>query len=259
MEMMALTFKFNKYQNSKKMAKILITGSADGLGELAAKSLVEKGHRVVLHARNNKRGEDAMRKVPGAEKVLTGDLANMDEVIQLAKMVNESGPFDAIIQNAAVYRDSGDLIFKINTMAPYILTCLIDKPKRIVYMSSGSHFSGDPNPDVLDNGSISYGDSKLHMVMLAKAVARKWSGVYSNAVDPGWVPTKMGGSGAPGNLQKGYETQAWLAVADDAKISGRYFYHKKEARYRKETDDTNRQDRFLEKCEELTGVKFPVG
>ena len=240
------------------MAKIFITGSADGLGELAAKNLVDNGHQVVLHARNEKRAKDAMNKVPEAEKVLTGDLANMDEVKQLAEKVNESGPFDVIIQNAAVHRNSGDLILTINTLAPYVLTCLVNKPKRIIYMSSGSHLHGDPNPDILDAGSISYGDSKLHMVMLAKAVARKWPDVYSNSVDPGWVPTKMGGSGAPGNLQKGYETQVWLTVSDDAKVSGRYFYHKKEARYRKETDDTALQDRFLEKCEKITGVGFPT-
>ena len=239
------------------MAKIFITGSSDGLGELAAKELVEQGHQVVLHGRNEKRGQDALDKVPGAEKVLNADLANLDEVKRLAAEVNERGPFDVVIQNAAVYRNSGDLILKVNTLAPYVLTCLIEQPKRIIYMSSGSHLSGDPNPDILDNGSISYGDSKLHMVLLAKAVARKWPEVFSNAVDPGWVPTKMGGSGAPGDLQKGYETQVWLAVSDDAEVSGRYFYHKEDARYRKETDDTELQEQFLKKCEEITGISFP--
>ena len=237
------------------MAKIFITGSSDGLGELAAKKLVDQGHQVVLHGRNEKRGQDALDKVPGAEKVLNADLANMDEVKRLAAEVNELGPFDVIIQNAAVY--SGDLILRVNTLAPYVLTCLIEKPQRIVFMSSGSHLHGDSNPDILKSGSVSYGDSKLHMVLLAKAVARKWPDVFSNAVDPGWVPTKMGGAGAPGDLQKGYETQVWLAVSEDAKVSGCYFYHKEEARYRKETDDTELQEQFLKKCEEITGVSFP--
>ena len=77
----------------------------------------------------------------------------------------------------------------------------------------------------IDVNRINYSDSKLHVMMLCKAVARKWSDVYANAVDPGWVPTKMGGRGAPDDLQKGYETQVWLAVSDDekAKVSGRYF------------------------------------
>lgn len=73
--------------------------------------------------------------------------------------------------------------------------------------------------------------------ILAKAVARKWSDVLSNAVNPGWVPTKMGGSGASDDLQKGAETQVWLATSEDARISGRYFFHQKEARYLKKADE----------------------
>ena len=109
----------------------------------------------------------------------------------------------------------------------------------------------------MDNGRISYSDSKLHDLILAKAVARRWPDVFSNAVEPGWVPTKMGGPGAPDDLQKGFETQVWLAVSEDARISGRYFFHRKEARYKKMADNTGLQDQFLEKCEQITGVPFP--
>ena len=95
--------------------------------------------------------------------------------------------------------------------------------------------------------------------MLCKAVARKWSAVYANTLDPGWVPTKMGGQGAPDDLQKGYETQVWLAVSNDekAKVSGRFFYHQKESRYNLEADDVLLQERFLDLCKEITGVSFP--
>ena len=91
------------------------------------------------------------------------------------------------------------------------------------------------------------------------AIARKWPEVYANAVDPGWVPTKMGGPGAPDDLTKGFETQAWLAVSNDkrAKVSGRYFHHQKEARYNPEADDVQLQERFLSLCEQITGVPFP--
>jgi hypothetical protein len=95
--------------------------------------------------------------------------------------------------------------------------------------------------------------------MLSNAVARRWTDVYSNAVDPGWVPTKMGGAGAPDNLQKGYETQVWLATSSDAKakVTGRYFYHQKERDYNPEADDAGLQDKFLDKCKEITGISFP--
>ena len=243
------------------MAKIFITGSADGLGQLTAKLLVDQGHLVVLHARNAERRRDALSKVKGAENALVGDLSNMEETKKLADEVNALGSFDAVIHNAGVYRVPSNLIFAVNTLAPYILTGLIQKPKRLIYLSSGMHLHGHPNLDNFTNdiGRISYSDSKLHVSMLAMAVARKWSEVYSNAVDPGWVPTKMGGRGAPDNLQKGYETQAWLAVSNDdqAKVTGRYFHHKREVRYNPEATDVSLQEKFLKLCEEITGVQFP--
>jgi NAD(P)-dependent dehydrogenase (short-subunit alcohol dehydrogenase family) len=239
------------------MAKVFITGSADGLGQLAARKLVENGHQVVLHARNTLRSEYARSKVPGAKDVLIADLSDMDATKTLAEEVNASGTFDAVIHNAGVYQASNQTIFAVNTLAPYILTCLIHKPKRLVYLSSGMHLSGNPDLNRLDTGRVSYSDSKLHDVILAKAVARKWPHVFSNAVDPGWVPTRMGGKGAPGNLRKGFETQVWLAESEDVKASGRYFYHRKETRYNKKADNTDLQDQFLERCKQITGVPFP--
>ncbi len=242
------------------MAKIFITGSADGLGQLAAKLLVEKGHKVILHTRNSKRGADAMKNVSGAENVLTGDLSKIDETINLADQVNALGSFDAIIHNAGVYRTSSKEIFSINTLAPYILTCLIQKPKRLIYLTSGMHMQGNAKLESFksDINRITYSDSKLHVVMLAKAVARKWTDVYSNAVNPGWVPTKMGGRGAPDDLQKGYETQVWLAVSNDkeAQVTGKYFFHQKERSCNPEANDVILQDEYLNLCKEITGISF---
>lgn len=240
------------------MARIFITGSADGLGQMAAKSLIDQGHQVVLHARNNERSREALKKTPGADTVLTADLSSIEETIRLAEKVNESGMFDAVIHNAGVYQTSARLIFSVNTLAPYILTSLIQKPQRLIYLSSGMHKHGRPNLEYFKEhiDRISYSDSKLHVVMLAFAVARKWPEVYSNAVDPGWVPTKMGGRYAPDDLQKGYETQSWLATSNDerAKVSGRYFFHQKEHRHNQVTDDAMLQERLLTLLKEITGV-----
>lgn len=240
------------------MAKILITGSTDGLGYLAAKRLIEENHQVVLHARSSQRAESALRRLPGAEKALVADLALFEETKNLAGEANALGPFDAIIHNAGVYQVSGQIILSVNTLAPYILTCLIQKPKRIIYLSSRMHFRGKPDLTNMDSGRVTYSDSKLHDLLLAKAVARRWPEVRSNTVDPGWVPTKMGGAGAPDDLQKGFETQVWLAVGEDARRSGRYFFHKKEAPYLEKADDTTLQDQFLERCKQITGVAFPL-
>jgi NAD(P)-dependent dehydrogenase (short-subunit alcohol dehydrogenase family) len=243
------------------MATIFITGSADGLGQLAAKALIAQGHKVVLHARNEKRGQEALDSVPGAESVVTADLASIDETKQLASKVNALGKFDAVIHNAGLYQASAEEIFAVNTLAPYILTCLIQRPERLVYLSSGMHLQGRAKLESIKTNisRITYSDSKLHVLMFSMAVARKWPEVYANALDPGWVPTKMGGQGAPDDLQKGYETQVWLAVSDDekAKVSARYFHHQEESRHNPEADDVQLQERFLSLCKETTGISFP--
>ena len=244
------------------MARIFITGSADGLGQLAANALIAQGHKVVLHARNATRGREALAKVPGAETVVTADLTSIDETIQLSEKVNALGRFDAVIHNAGVYNASAKELFAVNTLAPYILTCLIQKPKRLIYLSSDMHEGGHSKLDNFntDVSGINYSDTKLHVLMLCKAVARKWSDVYANALNPGWVPTKMGGSGAPDDLKKGYETQVWLAGSNDekAKVSGHFFYHQKQIGSNTEADDVQLQERFLTVCKEVTGISLPL-
>jgi NAD(P)-dependent dehydrogenase (short-subunit alcohol dehydrogenase family) len=254
------------------MARIFITGSADGLGQLTAKALIKQGHQVVLHARNQERGTQALVKVPAAEDVLIADLSSMEETKALASEVNALGIFDAVIHNAGVYQvqknskgaEGLPLLFAVNSLAPYILTCLIQKPKRLIYLSSGMHIQGNPSLDNLPVGAhtehnyVSYSDTKLHDVILSMAVARKWRDVYANAIDPGWVPTKMGGTGAPDNLEKGFETQVWLAVSNDpgARVSGQYFHHKRQAHYLPAANEATVQDKFLALCEQITGVRF---
>lgn len=242
------------------MARIFITGSSDGLGKLAAKALVAEGHHVLLHARNAERAKQPLKDVPEAEGVVAGDLTSLDETKHLANKVNDLGRFDAVIHNAGVYRVSAEQIFAVNTLAPYILTCLIERPARLIYLSSGMHLQGRPKFESFktDIGRITYSDSKLHVLTLCMAVARLWPDVHSNAVDPGWVPTKMGGRGAPDDLEKGYETQVWLAVSNDenAKVSGRYFHHQKVACHNSEADNLKVQEKFLSLCEEITGVSL---
>ena len=243
------------------MARILITGAADGLGQLSAKSFADQGHQVVLQVRNAERGRYAKQHVPSAEHIIVGDLSDIDATKNVADQANALGRFDAVIHNAGVYQASPKDIFSVNTLAPYILTCLIHKPKRLIYLSSGMHLQGRANLEnfTKDISRISYSDSKLYVLMLCMAVARTWSDVYANAVDPGWVPTKMGGHGAPDDLQKGYKTQMWLAVSNDsrAKVSGRYFHHLTERRYNPQASDVMLQERFLSLCRDITDISFP--
>jgi len=256
------------------MARVLVTGSSEGLGLMAAELLVHVGHAVTLHARNDQRADDARRALSAAENVIVGDLASIEGTRQVAEEANALGSYDAVIHNAGVgYReprrvetvDGLSHVFAVNVLAPYLLTALIAPPSRLVYLSSGMHRGG--NPDLADvqwaarpwNGAQAYADSKLFDVVLAFAVARRWRGVLSNALEPGWVPTKMGGPSAPDDLSLAAVTQVWLAVSHDpaATSSGNYFYHQQPRDVHPAARSAQVQAELLDLCAELTGVVLP--
>jgi NAD(P)-dependent dehydrogenase (short-subunit alcohol dehydrogenase family) len=257
------------------MARVFITGSADGLGLMAGRLLLDDGHQVILHARSEARADEVRSAEPRAEAVLVGDLASMTDVRTLAARANAAGRFDAVIHNAGIgYReqrrvetmDGLEHVFAVNVLAPYLLTALITRPDRLIYLSSGMHQGGAPNLDDPQwtgrrwNGAQAYSDSKLYDVVLAFAVARRWPEVLSNAVEPGWVATRMGGAGAPDDLAQGPVTQAWLAVSDDpeATVTGGYFHHRKETTPLAAAKRAGLQDALLDYCAQLTGTALPA-
>jgi NAD(P)-dependent dehydrogenase (short-subunit alcohol dehydrogenase family) len=177
---------------------------------------------------------------------------------------------DAVIHNVGVYGDRNrnpnpeghPRLLAVNTLAPYLLTGLIERPDRLIYLTSDMHISGDDSLNDLDwdtrrwNGTQAYCDSKLFVTTLALAVARRWPNVISHAVDPGWVPTRMGGPSAADDLEQGHLTQTWLAVSDspDAIRSGQVWHHRRPAPTAAAARDSSFQDRLLEQLAEDTGV-----
>jgi NAD(P)-dependent dehydrogenase (short-subunit alcohol dehydrogenase family) len=256
------------------VSRVFITGSSDGLGLMAARLLVADGHSVTLHARSQARADDSRAALPQADGVVIGDVSDLAGMRQVAEQANASGRFDAVIHNAGIgyreprrvqTRDGLCQVFAVNVLAPYVLTGLIDRPDRLVYLSSGMQRGG--NPDLSDpqwtrrrwNGAQAYSDSKLFDVMLTFAVARLWPGVLANAVEPGWVPTKMGGPGAPDDMSLAPVTQAWLAVSTDpaAMVTSGYFYHQKPREPQPAARDVKAQDELLSYCAGLAGLELP--
>ncbi|MFS2177581.1 SDR family NAD(P)-dependent oxidoreductase [Rhizobium pisi] len=254
------------------MSRIFITGSTDGLGLAAARTLMKEGHDVVLHARSRERASALAEISPTALGIVIGDLASATETRSIANHVNAIGRMDAVIHNAGVYleRSRGETpeghakTLAVNVLAPYLLTAWIARPDRLVYLSSGMHRSGGSALDDIDwkkrpwNASQAYSESKLYIATLAAAIARHWPDVLSNAVDPGWVPTKMGGADAPDDLEMGHLTQTWLAASDAelTKVSGQYWYHRHQREASPEVTDTGFQDELIEKLAELTGIRL---
>jgi NAD(P)-dependent dehydrogenase (short-subunit alcohol dehydrogenase family) len=252
------------------VSRIFITGSTDGLGRGAASVLMGEGHDVVLHARTLERAAALSDLAPDAAGVVIGDLSSAAETRELADQVNEIGRMDAVIHNAGVFlepsrsttADGHPKTLAVNTLAPYLLTALIDRPDRLIYLSSGLHHTGAGSLRDIEwtgrqwNARQAYAESKLQVTALALTLARAWPDVLSNAVDPGWVPTKMGGPAATGDLKLGYLTQTWLAVSKDttAIVSGGYWYHRQRREPAAEARDPAFQDQLMDRLAALTGV-----
>jgi len=253
-----------------KVSRVFITGSTDGLGRLAARCLIDQGHDVLLHARNRERAGAVADLVPRTAGVVIGDLSSGAETRGLADQVNEAGRMDAVIHNAGIFLEPARgstaeghaTTLAVNTLAPYLLTALIDRPDRLVYLTSGMHHGGAGSLADIDwterrwNASKAYSESKLHVTALALTAANAWPSVLSNVVDPGWVPTKMGGPGASDDLEMGYLTQTWLAVSNDpaATVSGGYWYHRQRQPPAREASDPEFQSKLMDRLAALTGI-----
>lgn len=242
------------------MSRIFITGSADGLGLAAARTLLAEGHQIVVHVRGLKRLSAVEELLAQGAVAVIGDLADLDQTRRVAAQVNELGRMDAVIHNAGIYTGSG--VLPVNVVAPYVLTALIHRPTRLIYLSSGMHSGGRASLEGMDwSGSRptgSYSDSKLFVTTLAAAVARRWPDVFSNSVAPGWVPTKMGGPNASDDLRLGHLTQEWLATSDtvEARTSGGYWHHQRRVEPHPAAHDSTFQDGLLNELKRATGVSI---
>jgi NAD(P)-dependent dehydrogenase (short-subunit alcohol dehydrogenase family) len=251
---------------------VLVTGSTAGIGLAAANMLLENGHRVIAHARNEKRAAEAGSGLDAA--VVTGDLASLAETRAVAEAVGSLGPVDAVIHNAGIYEsgrrvdtaDGLERTFQVNLLAPYVLTALIPLPARIIYVASGLASGG--NLDLTDlqrrrrrwSASGAYNDSKLGLLDLTLAVARRYPDTIATAICPGWVRTRMGGAGAPTDVRTGAATQVWLATSDDpaALRTGRYLRHMEEIMFPPAATVEETQEGLVEACARLTRIALPV-
>jgi NAD(P)-dependent dehydrogenase (short-subunit alcohol dehydrogenase family) len=251
------------------MRRVFITGSTDGLGLAAAQTLIDEGHAVVLHARSAERAAAFGGLAGKAAGVVIGDLASAAQTRSVAEQVNKLGRMDAVIHNAGIYREPKRAptpeghakVLAVNTLAPFMLAARIERPDRLIFLSSGMHRGGDGTLYDIDwnerrwETSRAYSESKLYVTALALALARRWPKVLSNAVNPGWVPTKMGGAGAPDDLEQGHLTQTWLAASDDSAAleTGGYWHHRRQEPPAAEVRDPGFQDRLLARLATLTG------
>ena len=256
------------------MGTVLVTGSTRGIGLAVSRTLARRGHDVLVHARDARRAATVARSLPEAADIVVGDLSSLAETRALAERVSGLGPLDAIVHNAGSYdpgrrrctRDGLERTFQINVVAPYLVSALTPAPARLVFLGSDFHFRSDvrwDDPQSLDrpwDGVRAYADSKLHVVQLALAMARLRPDSVSNAVDPGWVKTRMGGPEAPDGIALGADGPVWLAAGVDARslISGRYLRRREVLAPHPQASDRALQDRLLDELSRLCGVSIPA-
>jgi NAD(P)-dependent dehydrogenase (short-subunit alcohol dehydrogenase family) len=243
------------------MSRILVTGSTDGLGRATAASLLDDGHDVVVHARNDSRAGAVADLVDRGAGLVVADLADRDAVLAAAHDLAAGEHLDVVVHNAGVI--SGEALVPVNVVAPYLFTALLPSASRHVYLSSGMHRGGRPRLDGVDwsgrTATNSYADTKLFVTALTLAVAERRPDVSANAVDPGWVPTKMGGAGAPDDLVLGHRTQEWLASDPVATVSGGYWFHQQRQEPHPAALDRRFRDDLVDTLARETGIELGTG
>ncbi|MBK1697222.1 daunorubicin C-13 ketoreductase [Rhodovibrio salinarum] len=250
------------------MARVFITGSTEGVGRNAAEMLLAEGHEVVLHARNPARAK-AFGDLAERAQVLSADLGSLSETRALAQDLNAIGPMDAILHNAGIIDNRREKtpdgllrVLMVNAIAPYVLSVLADRPKRLIFTGSSMHRG---HSDVLDDidwtrhpwsASRAYGESKLLVTALSAGLARYWPEVLCHTVDPGWVPTRMGGRSASDPIEQAHVTQCWLATSGDAAVqeSGAYWHHMRRQSADPKVSDSRFQDEVISRFAAMSGI-----
>ena len=250
------------------MARVFVTGSTQGVGRNAAEALLAAGHEVILHARDAERAE-TLGGLAARARVLTGDLASLAQTRALSLDLNAIGRVDAIIHNAGVMDDARaetpdglPRVLMVNALAPYVLSLLADQPRRLIFTGSSMHRGHSRVMEDLEwtrrrwSGSQAYGESKLLVTALSAGLARRLPGAPCNTVDPGWVPTRMGGPSASDPLDQAHVTQCWLAASDDpaAQESGAYWRHMRRQPPDPKVSDPDFQDEVIARFAALSGV-----
>ncbi|MFV0461455.1 MAG: SDR family NAD(P)-dependent oxidoreductase [Actinomycetales bacterium] len=245
------------------MARALVTGASTGLGRATAEALAVSGHEVVAHARAPGRFADPAFGTR-MHALVFADLADPEQTLHLGEELAALGPMDVVIHNAGVF--TGPDILAVNVVAPYILSAIMPVPARMIVLSSSMHRAGSTDLAGLDLTDATtrrrpYEDSKLCATTLAMALARLSPRCLVHAVDPGWVPTRMGGPTASDDLAEGHRTQHWLATVEAGRITprtGGYWYHHAVQDPHPAVRDERFQDELLELLHAHTG-RAPAG
>ena len=247
------------------MTTICLTGSTDGIGLAAARTLLAEGHRVLVHARSEERGRPVVDGLDGDRDLVVADLASLEEVRALGERLRAE-PLDVLAHNAGVWvrgetppltRDGFETTFGVNVLAAHLLTALVADhlSGRLLFLGSGMAQSGRLKPSALGgerDPRQAYADSKAADVALALGWGRRLD-IPCAAVDPGWVRTKLASAGAPGEVEEGADTLAWCCTQAPL-ADAPYWKDRAPVPVPGRLRDAGLQDALLKECDRLAGL-----
>jgi NAD(P)-dependent dehydrogenase (short-subunit alcohol dehydrogenase family) len=267
---------------------VLITGATDGIGKQTALELAEMGATVLVHGRDPRRAEKAVKQIKKATghekmKTLMADLSSLKQVRRMAEQVIENHDrLEVLINNAGVYenrhrisQDGFEMTFAVNHLAHFLLTNLLldlilkSSPGRIINVSSQVHASHIDFDNIQAEKHYSayeaYSLSKLCNILFTYELADRLqnTGVTVNCLHPGVIDTKLlkagwGMGGSP--VTQGSKTSVYLATAPELNtVTGTYFKNMKPTESSRISYDAATRRRLWQISEQLTGKDSSYG
>lgn len=264
---------------------ILITGATDGIGEITARKLADRGAHLLIHGRNSEKLDRVAREIPEEtgnqtiEKYLA-DFSSLENVRKLAdNVLADHKSIDVLINNAGlgfederqVSDDGYELRFAVNYLAPFLLTHLLlpalkkAAPSRIVNVSSAGQHPIDFDDVMLENhysATRAYRQSKLALIMFTIDLAQRLKNddITVNSLHPGtYLNTKMvleADINPLGEAETGAEAEVYLATSSELKnVTGKYFDQKEESRALDQAYDAEARQKLWKLSKQWTGLK----
>ncbi len=230
-----------------KTRVVVVTGGNRGIGREICRQLAKLDLMVVLTSRSQKDGLEAVAEFDKQElpvRYCPLDVTDPSHILKLKDfLIKEFGRCDCLVNNAGIFLDNNEGNFfntdvatvretmETNVCGPYLLCqALVPLMKKNNYGRIVNLSSGLGQLSEMGGGYPAYRMSKTAINVVTRVLAAELAdtNILVNSMCPGWVKTRMGGSGAVRSVEQGADTAVWLATMPDGGPTGKLFRDRKE-------------------------------